>query len=673
MISRLLISEAVIALISIFVLSAVGQSNAGEGITTSDMIILPTPDDSIPKGACDEVRIGLPDNFCGILVINQPYVSLNKLGVYLKQCVDTTDLYPQFTIEDEPYRSCLLNSDLKLDSVIMLTPVFMEDNRECVFALDTILSEGKWELHIPAGYFEVRPEFIETDSIPFSKEQLTDLAVAGAWHKPGRKWDMPPMFSIHDDDGIDGEIPSSGAMRPGCKGYFSLLFPLLESLGVRGNVSMEGQRCGLVGDSAVLNDNGRILLRLEKEKGWEAQAHSMEVLGQMANNWYVDSLTSETADEIYRIATKKGIGQNIVSVYDASANRQYFPTDDSCRWMESPKRLIKPYVYDYQTGKVLFYNSEHDVDYHWGEWFRRAKASGFKATAWVQHNAIASHDYTKSINGYCNNGFSDMVPPYQYNVPPLRSTLTRMMLEGQSAPGYQGESNTDNTFDSIQFEWFKDYIDRCVEENGWIIFGMHTYRRCWDNYLPGSLISEGGFYPDEWVDPMSGVDPLDDPLTPPARLGFSEWSEWYPCPGTRLYMVWELIRYAIDKGMINVTSSEGFNIMGNRVMAGYYNGGVRIGMDRYKLTDDRDIYPHYVESATGEESYYNPLVTDSVAYSFKIYRNSINTDVRPVNQENNRPMFRRYFNINGEEIKAESLGRGLYIMIDETGSYKIIR
>ena len=72
----------------------------------------------------------------------------------------------------------------------MLTPVFMEDNRECVFALDTILSEGKWELHIPAGYFEVRPEFIETDSIPFSKEQLTDLAVAGAWHKPGRKWDM---------------------------------------------------------------------------------------------------------------------------------------------------------------------------------------------------------------------------------------------------------------------------------------------------------------------------------------------------------------------------------------------------------------------------------------------------------------------------------------------------
>lgn len=49
------------------------------------------------------------------------------------------------------------------------------------------------------------------------------------------------MFSIHDDDGMDGMIPFSIPMEYVKWGYFSILYPVLGSLGLRGYVSMEGR------------------------------------------------------------------------------------------------------------------------------------------------------------------------------------------------------------------------------------------------------------------------------------------------------------------------------------------------------------------------------------------------------------------------------------------------
>ncbi|MDE6273168.1 MAG: hypothetical protein K2M31_09215, partial [Muribaculaceae bacterium] len=561
------------------------------------------------------------------------------------------------------------------DNIIYLYPEIDRSGRKVTLYLEGELTAGEWQLDIPEGLFEIQPEPIEVEEMPFSQEEMLALQPIGAWHKAGEEWTGRAMYSIHDDDGVDGKIPSCGSTHiPDRNGYFTILYPLLKSLGVRGNVSMEGWRCGMTTDPPAINDNGRIMYRLEKEAGWEMQGHSMEVLGDRNNNWLVDSLNSELSDKILLEAIGYGQANSTTSIYDMQTRKQYYPSDDRTQWIESDSLKIKPYAFDYYTKLPRLYIKEHCVAYHWGEWFRIAKEWGFKADAWVQHNGITSHDYAKEILKYAPFGFSDLNPPEHYNIPPMRSTATRLLVEGQSAPGYIGEMSDDNTYDHAQYKWFCDYIDRCKADKGWIILGLHAYRKCWKNYIPGALVSEGGDYPDEWVNPLEGMDYLNDPLdVPPARLGIRSWSEWYPCPGTRLNMLRDLILYCQINEMENVTSSEGFEHFGNRLMAGYFNKGYRCGYDRFILNDDRDTYPHYVQSATGEESYYRPLITDSVSHTFTIVDPSAEPDITTGISTNLYRGPERYFDLLGNPIDRKNLKNGVYIKLSSEGFRKIIR
>ena len=663
-----------------------------QALTTEDLITWPRDCDTLPAGVCDVIKLSIPGDIPGKIFLNVApgtdelhTVRLRRLHSQetaepipadfeetgnigdLKNLEESDDLEGL----DDPDESEESNiSDYQEE--IMLTPELTRDHRSMLFFIDRNLAEGRWQLEIPEGLFEIRPEYIEVNQMPFSPDTLSSLTLAGAWHKAGGSWSSVPLFSIHDDDGVDGKIPSCGSAHiPDRNGYFTILYPLLQSLGVRGNVSMEGWRCGMTANPPRLNENGQIMLRLEKEAGWEMQAHSMEVLGDRNNNWLVDGIDSPLAQKILKEANGRGEGNTITSIYDDSTGVQYYPSADGTHWDSvSTPRKIKPYALEYPSGRPIMYIKEHDVDYHWGEWFRLAKEWGFKAQSWVQHNSITSHDYARLILQYGPNGFSDMVPPHQYNLPPLRSTATRMLLEGQSAPGYIGESSDDNTYDPKQYRWFCDYIDRCVADGGWMVLGLHAYRKCWKNSLPGALVSEGGDYPDEWVDPLAGMDYLHDDLaTPPARLGIKNWSEWYPCPGTRLDMVRDIILYCLEHGMENVTSSEGFERMGNRRAAGYFNDGVRCGYDRFMLRDDRDRYPHYLESATGEEFYYAPLCNERLTREFTITKPDIITGVTTT-------LYRgpvRYFDMWGREISGRDLRSGVYIRLDASGAQKIVR
>lgn len=639
--------------------------------SNNDLIVYPREDYILPAGQLREIVVSIPDSIHGKLVINEPYVSRNKLVVTLER------------IEDEFGNSSTNTSDNPNDTpdnhddpdLIVLDAIVNESEKRYNFPLDEELPAGKWRINIPDGFFEVQPDVVEVKEMPFTSDSLSSLTIPGAWHKDGAKWERQPMFSIHDDDGVDFKIKASRAPYPipNRYGYFSMLYPLLESLGLRGCLSVEGWRVGMTDNPPVPNDNGKIMLRLQDEKGWEIMAHSMEVFGGgVYNNWYVESLDSELANKILESAVNKGWSSNTETVYDAETGKQYFPNEDNTEWVESSQNFIKQYAYKYGTKIPVLYDNNHNVEYHWGEWFKLAEEFGFKSKAWVQHNAITSHDYAKEILKYGPYGFSDIEPPYQYNVPMLRSTLTRMMMEGQSAPGYIGETSDNNLADPVQLIWFKRYIDQCVADGGWMIMGLHAYRKCWVNYLPGALVSEGGDYPDEWVEPLDGMDFLNDPLTPPSRLGISDWSEWYPCPGTRLDMLREILLYCKEKGMLNVTSTEGFEIMGNKQMSGYYNGDVRIGHDRYFMEGDRDKYPHYVESATGEESYYNPLISEGITKSFLIESRNMNTSVEPVASSISSDNV-IYYNIPGNRVDESCLGRGIYIRIDSNGAKKIIR
>lgn len=510
--------------------------------------------------------------------------------------------------------ACLLRRDSKSTGIdsIPLKVRMLRGGRSCELVASEMPDTGRYELQLPHGLFEIFPATYEdVDTIDIPEELLQNLSVGGAWHVKGTKWSGPGLFAFHDDDGVDGVVYRPSADHP--YGYFTILYPMLESLGLRGCISLEGRRAGWTSQGGGVNDNAKIAKRLQNERGWEIMSHSMSCLGEIRNNWVVDRLDSKLADRILAEADCKGIeNPATTTVYCREDGLQYSAMDDAGGWTESPRRLIKPFAADYESRQVILYNPDYDAEYQWGEWFDKAKESGMESRAWVMHNGMSCHANIPDIAQFSPWGFVDVWPAV-YNVPPLMTAATRMLCEGQMFEGTPAESSTDNTYNQQQYRWLRGKIDEARGCGGWIVMGMHTYRRCWKNYLPGSLKSEGGTYPDEWVLPMEGVDPLRDPLTPPSRLGIKDWSEWYPCPGTRLRMMWDLLKYAKESGMRHVTSSEGFREIGNRKSAGYFTKGDKYGYDVDGIEGTRMLYPHYVEGANGEVYYYSSVKSAAIS------------------------------------------------------------
>lgn len=546
---------------------------------------------------------------------------------------------------------------------VALTPRLSDDRRDCVLLAERPLTDGDWTLIIPQGYFYVDLPADYSHVSPGDEESLKTLAVPGAWRSEGTRLTAGAAFSIHDDDTIDGTIPSSGPSDWMLGGYFSTLYPLLESLGLRGCLSLEGWRCGFTSDPPELNENGIAVKRLQDEKGWEIQSHSMTAR-YSSNNWLVNGLDSELAQKILSESSYAGIRSNMTtSVFDTETWRQYTVSSDHKRWTETPVPWIKSYICDYATGKVIAYNPVFPVDYQWGEWFRIADGLGIHGKAWVTPGPTSSHSNVPLINEICPYGFESDGVTF-YNLPPLRSTATRLMMEGQAAGGYVGEQDSDNTYNPAHFDFYKLQIDEACDKGAWIVLGLHAYRPCWKNSLPGALVSEGGDYPDAWVNPMEGVDPVTGDLTPPASLGISDWSQWHPCPGTRLYMLWELLRYARDKEMKNLTSSEAFGIFGNTFATGYHNDGIKIGPDTGSgIYGTRERYPHYVIGADGSEDYYNPITSPEINASIHLSDKYISDD--PLGSGYDKTHRLRGYSPDGLEIRTDrstSLPKGIWII-----------
>lgn len=581
----------IVLLISILILSTLHESNI---TATTNCIPLKTKDllifSNIVVSHSDNSslcypRLTLRDDFKGNLFLNQPYVNDNMLKIYA----------------------------LTNDSTLELVPVIDENNRICELTSDIPLKKDNLlQIIIPEGMFEISPDYIEVKELDLDEDSLTNLSIAGAWHKKGDKEiNLKGMFSIIDDDSLDGQI-SSSAPTTETYGYFSILYPLLEGLGLKGNLAVEGRRTGFIQNPPKPNDNLKTILRLQDEKGWDILSHSMLCIGERLNNWMVDSLTSPLASEILATGPNNGVRSSTVSVYDMKTKKQYWPNSDNTLWIETPSKYIKPYIGDYNTKKEIMYNPDFDIAWHWGEWKRVAIELGVKPKGFVTHNSTSSHAMVPGIMEYFPYGFSDLSAK-NINTIPMLSTAVRAGLEGNSMKGYNW-NDTDNTFNKEQFKAFCAQIDETVACGGWIMFNLHAYHDVWKNSLPGMLVSEGGSYPDEWVIPMKGVDSANDPLTPPANLGISDWSEWYPCPGTRLDMMWQILKYAKQKGLVNVTSSQGFELMGNKKSVGYFNQGYKFGMNARGIFGTRDIYPHYVVAVNNETFYYNPLISEEITF-----------------------------------------------------------
>ena len=87
---------------------------------------------------------------------------------------------------------------------------------------------------------------------------------------------------------------------------------------------------------------------------------------------------------------------------------------------------------------------------------------------------------------------------------------------------------------------------------------------------------------------MSSVDWLK----PNDSTGIKSWSEWYPCPGTRLYQLWKFLKYAKDKGVTFLTISQNLERMANKVEGGYF---VRTYQNAFDKFDNN----YYIEDIFG--------------------------------------------------------------------------
>ena len=89
---------------------------------------------------------------------------------------------------------------------------------------------------------------------------------------------------------------------------------------------------------------------------------------------------------------------------------------------------------------------------------------------------------------------------------------------------------------------------------------------------------------------------------PPVRLGIKNWGEWRPAKGTQLWGIYKILEYAISKKMQNVSPSEGFAIMKNKVNIGVYRD---CGL--YPREKEMELRPldkcYYVVGADGSIKY----------------------------------------------------------------------
>lgn len=403
----------------------------------------------------------------------------------------------------------------------------------------------------------------------------------------------PSLISLFDDDTIDKNINSSKPSSWMVGGYLTTLYPLLASVSSDfiANLALEGDRAGFTEEDPALNENGQICLKLQKEKSWGIACHSMTSM-YPNNNYYLESLSSELATQIANEATVIGQPSNTsnTTVYVADENKNYY-VDSDRTWKEVPIEYIKSIVMDYSNKKYKMYNPTFPVDYQIGEWIRIAKELGFGENyTWVAWGTSCCRELAEKINSYIPFGFGNKNAP-KINLPPLLMTVERLSLEQQD--DYIGEQDTDNSYKPELLAEWKQYVDDVESKGGWLVLSMHAYRPCWKNSWPGELVSEGGSYPDEWVQPVRdrSTYPLNY-LDAPAEIGITSWSQWHPCPNTRLYMVYELLQYIKRKNIKWVSAVDGYNQIGNIFSIGSYLNGYSFSAD--KQIDGGEIHPYCV-------------------------------------------------------------------------------
>lgn len=107
-------------------------------------------------------------------------------------------------------------------------------------------------------------------------------------------------------------------------------------------------------------------------------------------------------------------------------------------------------------------------------------------------------------------------------------------------------------------------------------------------YMTGVTYPDGDpNYPSDWIIPLKyseiqdiiGENTHDYINHPPSRLNISTWDEWHPAPGTQLKSLYDVLDYALSKGVEFVSPVDGWNTHGNLLNIGVDRNGQTYNFD----------------------------------------------------------------------------------------------
>lgn len=389
---------------------------------------------------------------------------------------------------------------------------------------------------------------------------------------------LPAAISITDDDSTDEWLRPTGYMnRNG--GFYSALYPVLASLGLTATEACVGSFIGIDKDEPTVV--AKAAKGLAADAGWELANHTM-------HHRYRYAYKIQTLSDVLMLPVSPTphtyTSNSCTYVYVESENKCYY-FDTNNKWSVIPHGYEPVYLMDFAGNHIAdnpCYDSEYEI---WTNQQLMEKHLGYKPVTFIQPGhksskkrveyAKASHKYVLSNAGATSQNYLKI---------PLSMSIKRISVN-------VGEDSSNEVGDEY-FEELKSLFSEVLENGESGIMMLHMYQSGWSNEIKSKLVSNGGTYPDSWVHPVNLPESVSNWLKPAKETGLTDWKDWYPCPGTRLYQLWRFLKYAKEHGILFLTVRDNLDRMANKVEAGYF---VR---SKQAAFDDND-YDYFVEDCFG--------------------------------------------------------------------------
>ena len=266
---------------------------------------------------------------------------------------------------------------------------------------------------------------------------------------------------------------------------------------------------------------------------------SLNVCARLQNNTFLDYVSSPNYDCL-SIRITKGTNRLIIEGVKAGG---IFYFSSSCI---SPETFI-----GYNTNGVIPNNARFAL-------VNMKKANnpdGYSKLSLKNVRPITQNHCARLVSDGTISSFRDYVPSSNYDCMHIKldPSTSKIDVTGVNKGGYFFFSSP-----TYNKETFVGY-----NTTGTVPFGARyailNFKKANNTQGYDKLKIEES-YDNERVDWMK---PHDD-------TNLANWSAWHPCPGTRLYQLWKLLKYANEKGVSFMTISDNLSRMQNKVEAGYF-------------------------------------------------------------------------------------------------------